>query len=254
MGRFQKWLCVGLLGLTPGIAAAGALDSPQLRLGQSPATTVARPARKTKAAVNQELAEKIAKALRNSKLNGYDIDIDVRDGVVILSGFITAVEQREAATKAVRAVPGVVSVNNRLRIGEKVRTPYVDQSDAAPARTTDAPGVIRLVNYQDEEERTAPIQPAVPSGPGPIGTTGPMSSAPAGSPVYAPPAAAASYGQYPNYYAATYPAQSAAAAWPYMGPFHPYPQCPLGWRKVSMQWDEGLWTIDFGSRKRHWWQ
>jgi hypothetical protein len=88
MHRYQKWMSVGLLALTPGIAVAGALDSPQLKPGYGSATAGARTAKKTKAAANQELAEKIAKSMRNAKLSGYDIDIDVRDGVAILDGFV----------------------------------------------------------------------------------------------------------------------------------------------------------------------
>ena len=43
-----------------------------------------------------------------------------------------------------------------------------------------------------------------------------------------------SYAAYPNYAAVTYPKQYSASAWPYIGPFYPYPQVPLGWRKVSL--------------------
>ena len=42
-----------------------------------------------------------------------------------------------------------------------------------------------------------------------------------------------SYASYPNYAALTYPKQYSPTAWPYIGPFYPYPQVPLGWRKVS---------------------
>jgi hypothetical protein len=54
-----------------------------------------------------------------------------------------------------------------------------------------------------------------------------------------------SYAAYPNYAAVTYPKQYSPTAWPYIGPFYPYPQVPLGWRKVSLQWDDGWWFLDF---------
>ena len=54
-----------------------------------------------------------------------------------------------------------------------------------------------------------------------------------------------SYASYPNYAAVTYPRQYSATAWPYIGPFYPYPQVPLGWRKVTLQWDDGWWMLDF---------
>jgi len=58
-----------------------------------------------------------------------------------------------------------------------------------------------------------------------------------------------SYAAYPNYAAVTYPKQYSAAAWPYIGPFYPYPQVPLGWRKVSLEWDDGWWFVDFKQRR-----
>jgi hypothetical protein len=57
-----------------------------------------------------------------------------------------------------------------------------------------------------------------------------------------------SYAPYPNYGAVTYPRQYSPSAWPYIGPFYPYPQVPLGWRKVSLEWDDGWWMLDFKQR------
>ena len=57
-----------------------------------------------------------------------------------------------------------------------------------------------------------------------------------------------SYAAYPNYGALTYPHQYSATAWPYIGPFYPYPQVPLGWRKVTLEWDDGWWFLDFKSK------
>ena len=36
------------------------------------------------------------------------------------------------------------------------------------------------------------------------------------------------YAAYPNYASVTYPRQYSPTAWPYIGPFYPYPQVPLG--------------------------
>ena len=57
-----------------------------------------------------------------------------------------------------------------------------------------------------------------------------------------------SYAAYPNYAAVTYPRQYSASAWPYIGPFYPYPQVPLGWRKVTLKWDDGWWNLDFKAK------
>lgn len=68
-------------------------------------------------------------------------------------------------------------------------------------------------------------------------------------PGYAWPA----YAAYPNYAALQYPKQYSPAAWPYVGPFYPYPQVPLGWRKVTMEWNKGWWTVDFQARRHGRW-
>ena len=60
-----------------------------------------------------------------------------------------------------------------------------------------------------------------------------------------------SYAAYPNYAAVTYPRQYSPTAWPYIGPFYPYPQVPLGWRKVCLEWDDGWWWLDFYDNHRH---
>ncbi len=60
-----------------------------------------------------------------------------------------------------------------------------------------------------------------------------------------------SYAASPNYAALQYPTQYSPTAWPYIGPFYPYPQVPLGWRRVSLEWDDGWWYLDFDERHIH---
>jgi hypothetical protein len=97
------------------------------------------------------------------------------------------------------------------------------------------------------------------SGPGAIGAgggMGPQGYAPTGMgqavsydnpqmPGYAWP----SYAAYPNYAGVSYPQQYSPTAWPYIGPFYPYPQVPLGWRKVTLEWDDGWWFLDFKDQR-----
>jgi hypothetical protein len=59
-----------------------------------------------------------------------------------------------------------------------------------------------------------------------------------------------SYASHPNYAAVTYPNQYSATAWPYIGPFYPYPQVPLGWRRVCLEWKDGWWWLDFNDHAR----
>ena len=106
-----------------------------------------------------------------------------------------------------------------------------------------------------------PMGAGVPGAPLPIGQAGPVPSQ------YVPPAGAGmpparydhpalpgyawpSYAAHPNYAAVTYPKQYSPTAWPYIGPFYPYPQVPLGWRKVSLEWHDGWWNLDFDDGAR----
>ncbi len=54
-----------------------------------------------------------------------------------------------------------------------------------------------------------------------------------------------SYACYPNYAEVCYPKQYSPKAWPYIGPFYPYPQTPLGWRRVTLEHSRGWWWLDF---------
>jgi hypothetical protein len=80
-----------------------------------------------------------------------------------------------------------------------------------------------------------PMYPGSGGGPAPMRTDQPSM----------PATAWPTYSAYPNYAAVTYPKQYSPTAWPYIGPFYPYPQVPLGWRKVSLQWDDGWWQLEF---------
>ena len=84
-------------------------------------------------------------------------------------------------------------------------------------------------------------QGPMPAGYVPGGQAGAVNYDNAQMPGYAWP----SYASYPNYAALTYPQQYSPTAWPYIGPFYPYPQVPLGWRRVALEWDDGWWFLDF---------
>jgi hypothetical protein len=120
-------------------------------------------------------------------------------------------------------------------------------------------GYPRQANYQQVMD--APVED-MSEGMAPGGVAGRPMPAYVPAPNTTPPPAAydqptmpnyswPSYAAYPNYAAVTYPKQYAASAWPYIGPFYPYPQVPLGWRKVSLEWDDGWWFLDFDDRGCH---
>ena len=62
-----------------------------------------------------------------------------------------------------------------------------------------------------------------------------------------------SYAAYPNFAQVSYPKEYSASAWPYIGPFYPYPQIPMGWRQAQLEWDDGHWSLNFRPRTGRWW-
>jgi hypothetical protein len=103
---------------------------------------------------------------------------------------------------------------------------------------------LRPAYHQQAAGPAAPVPAYVP------GTGGGAAPALYDQP-YMPNYAWPSYAAYPNYAALTYPKQYSPTAWPYIGPFYPYPQVPLGWRKVTLEWDDGWWFLDFSDDRRH---
>ena len=270
MRRYQKWLSVGLLALTPGMATAGLLDGSSRNAA---APVAERSAKKSKKELNQELALRVAKALQKAKLNGYDIQIDARDGVVTLDGTVGSREQQIAAAKISSTVTGVTGVNNRLRVGApNAQRGSIQQTSGNAPRKNSKSSMVRQANYQSGQDSRGAIQQAsaIPQAQGmPAAILAQTPTAPVAMPAYGPPDAMSghmaynqpnlpnnswpTYAQYPNYAAVTYPSQYSASAWPYIGPFYPYPQVPLGWRKATLEWNEGNWNLSFSPQTNRWW-
>jgi hypothetical protein len=124
------------------------------------------------------------------------------------------------------------------------------------------PQQMAMMQQQANQQQMAMMQQRAPMGYNNNGAPMPMNAAaaPAGaSPVrydqpHMPNYAWPSYASYPNYAAVTYPKQYSPTVWPYIGPFYPYPQVPMGWRKVSLEWSDGWWFLDFKDQPASCWQ
>ncbi|MFN0198129.1 MAG: BON domain-containing protein [Planctomycetaceae bacterium] len=190
---------------------------------------------------NQQIAEGVAKALSAAKFSGYDIEVRVQSGTAILRGSVDNDEARERAYRVASRVPGVQGVDNQLRVpGEQ----QAQASNAFPPQQ----GPIHPAMYQGGDPNAMMGPPPSYGHPG-VGNASHMMYNNPNLPEYAWP----SYASYPNSAQVTYPKEYSASAWPYIGPFYPYPQVPLGWRKVSLEWDDGHWNLDFNSRTDRWW-
>ena len=251
----------------------------------APASQPAAQGREAVASGNQEIAQQIGEVLTSAQLDGYDIQIRFQNGVAMLDGSVGTQAERAAASRAASSVPGVKSVANRLRCTEEAAAQFAQAGGPGPQG---APrGQIRGAGYmQGAPGQGIPTPPAPGGGypggyqggyqggpPGGGAPMGPPPGSPPGSPPY-PPAygnqgmgqsqavynnpnmpdhAWPSYAQYPNSAAVSYPQQYSASAWPYIGPFYPYPQVPLGWRDATLRWDDGQWNLMFKPRTDRWW-
>jgi hypothetical protein len=153
---------------------------------------------------------------------------------------------------------------NPLRNTTDMTAAGVNQAQALPSYYS-ARGATPVANLQTVPTPAAPatlpaagVATGVPGAPLPmyapgtaVGGAAPVRYDRPSMPGYAWP----SYAAYPNYAAVTYPKQYSPTAWPYIGPFYPYPQVPLGWRKASLEWDDGWWWLDFKDKPRCcWWR
>lgn len=192
---------------------------------------------------------------------------EIRDGITIGEKITSVADKPPTSSRARQA-----SANSPVQDFDYLSqgSPRVAGPVAAPAA---APSVVpatnptRVAALPNRAPRMAAMPPRGPMpnmGPRQMGP--PMQGGPMQAPAYMPvsgngPANGArydepglpnyawpSYAPHPNYGAVTYPKTYSPTAWPYIGPFYPYPQVPLGWRKVTLEWDDGWWYLDFNDR------
>ncbi|MFM8261954.1 MAG: BON domain-containing protein [Pirellula sp.] len=259
------------------VVPASANGSPALLTDvseEAPAASKAMPVAEASvdAAITSEILSKLGAAKKNGSLKGFDLDVSTVDGEVWVRGYVSNPEQKAMVLKTAQYVSGVQRVVDEVTVNQvlpaSVQIPGVPDIPGVPGipGVPSIPGVTAGVPGMAAPAVTGaaprPFAPSTVNG-GAVGGpyTGnvmapqapmPMQGGPSyGGGVarydqpYMPSYAWPSYAAYPNYAAVTYPKQYSASAWPYIGPFYPYPQVPLGWRRVSLEWDDGLWYLDF---------
>ncbi len=239
---------------------------------------------------NQEAAQRIKNHLNENGQLGRGEKIAVRylNGTVWLQGHVRTPEHLNSIVALVFATEGV-AVNQVIR-DELTCDSAVDATGGSPANGYSASNAANPLRGSSDFNRaqalpasfnsgqaatpvanlqavavpapanlpSAEVTSGVPGAPLPmypagaaVGGPAPVCYNRAAMPGYAWP----SYAAYPNYAAVTYPKQYSPTAWPYIGPFYPYPQVPLGWRKVSLQWDDGWWWLEFKDKPSCcWWR
>lgn len=182
--------------------------------------------------VNQQLADAVAGRLEAQNL-GRDasVQISCEDGVVTLVGSVRDGKVKERILSETRYTPGVKLVRDGLEVSASV----------------------------------VPVQATVPTPPMAVeGNGGPLvEPAPLGAPgmhtpdMQAPPLPAyawPTYAPYNNYSRVGYPQAYPYNAFPFIGPYYPFPKVPLGWRKVVLEWEDGHWYIGRASTPHDYWR
>lgn len=216
---------------------------------------------------NQQVAEQVAQALAANHLGGLDIEVRYNSGVCTLGGSVKHPQQAAWASHVCQQVPGVERVDNKLAFAAAppIQPASFQQPGGMPPgmrpgmmppgmRPGMPQGMPQPSLAQIQQMQMASFQGAnigTPPGPAPShGGAGPSHLAYdlPNLPNYAWP----TYASYPNSAQISYPTEYSASAWPYIGPFYPYPQVPMGWRDVRLTWDDGHWAIAFNSRTDKW--
>ena len=69
-----------------------------------------------------------------------------------------------------------------------------------------------------------------------------------------PPYAWPTYAPYNNVSRVAYPQAYPYNAFPFIGPYYPFPKVPLGWRKVTLEWEDGHWYLGRNSAPHDYWR
>ena len=203
---------------------------------------------KAPAVSNQQLAEQVATRIAKSGVaTGAKLSLNTQDGVVELSGEVRSAKQAEMIVQQVRSVPGVVKVETALYMATNADVQPVQAAEPAPMLSapafnpTPAP-----MNYPMMALPQAGPQDPIPLGaPGPnFDQTGPK----------LPPYSWPTYAPYNNFSRVAYPQAYPYNAFPFIGPYYPFPKVPLGWRSVKMEWDDGHWYLGRLSTPHDYWR
>lgn len=186
------------------------------------------------------MANTIAENLRQSgQLHRYDVNILFLNGIAELTGQVADVTQRDEVLRLVHSVPGVEKVRDQLVVAKGwgiTPTQLAEQPKLEPG-----PPPSKEPGYPQEP---TPIFQAMP---------GALPS-PAIQPPTMPPHAWPTFAPYNNYSRVAYPTIYPYNAWPFIGPFYPFPKVPLGWRSVSLKWNDGYWWYGRHATGHDWWR
>jgi hypothetical protein len=229
------------VGALSAATAAVAQDAPKAKL---PASDLV---------ANQKLADKVAKELgTHPAAYTSDVKVFTEGGVVTVIGTCKEEAHKQAILKTISLMTadGVTQVRDGLKVATD--TPATVMPAPAVKQTQAVGGGPREVATPFAvPPSTIPGAPAEPMvEPLPLGPAGGQA---AGSP-HMPPYAWPSYAPYPNMSRVAYPSAYPYNAFPYIGPFYPFPKVPLGWRSVTLSWEDGHWWLGRKQSPQDYWR
>ncbi len=217
-----------LLAATFGVAVVASLNAAEPAKFQLPALKAKAPAAASPAS-NQALADSVASRLAElPATKNAQISLETSNGVVTVLGMTADQASKEAILKEVSQTKGVTKVQDGINV-----------ASAKPAMLKQAQGL------------GGPIASPMPTTMPPMGMNGPdiepLPLGPSGGVgVGAPPLpshAWPTYAPYPNMSRVAYPTAYPHNAFPFIGPYYPFPKVPLGWRSVTLSWEDGHWWL-----------
>lgn len=204
-------------------------------------------------APNPVLADTIARVLRDSgQLVQYRVQVVAYGNNVDLIGSVTSEAQRDTVIRLLRTVPGIGTVRDWLQVRPPVQAPVmmpiqmaqapVMQPLPGPVPGPDLKGPKLADRIDGQLPEPTPIFQA-PQGPNPSMQPPPL-----------PPYAWPTYAPYNNLSRVAYPNAYPYEQWPFIGPMYPFPRVPLGWRSVSLTWEDGHWWFHRNPTGHDWWR
>jgi len=235
---------VKVRALFPLAAAAGLWGPASVQAQQPAALPTNLPT--TAARTNQDLADAVAARLRLADTTGSDVSILTQDGTVALSGTVRDAAQKARFVAEAKAVTGVVTVRESLSTAAGVVQVQNQNPPVVPVQPTPLP----VPPAQGPIPIPAPNGPIVE--PVPLGIPGQITPDLQAPPL--PPHAWPTYAPYNNASRIAYPQAYPYNAFPFIGPYYPFPKVPLGWRKVTLEWEDGHWYLGRNSAPHDYWR
>ena len=201
-------------------------------------TTYAQARKSAPVNANQQLANNVAAHIgKTGAAAGSKVSVSALSGVIKLTGDVRSLQQAEAMVQLAYSYPGVTKVETSLRL--------IPGHGVQPAQAAE-PIMPPLTGGGVQGFPTGPldplplVQPAMPA----YDMTGPKM----------PPYAWPTYAPYPNFSRVAYPEAYPYNAFPFIGPYYPFPKVPLGWRSVKLEWEDGHWYLGRLSTPHDYWR